>query len=76
MMSRHDISDLINMSRIYGSDTRFVLLGGGNTSKKIGDVMYVKASGYALSDIDSDGFVAMSLPKLRAIWEKCYSDDA
>jgi len=76
MMNRHDISDLISMSRTYGSDTRFVLLGGGNTSKKIGDVMYVKASGCALSDIDSDGFVAMSLPKLKAIWEKCYSEEA
>lgn len=71
-MSKHDISDLIAVSRRYGSDTRFVLLGGGNTSRKIDDVMYVKASGHALATIGEDGFVAMSLPALNAIWDKSY----
>ena len=71
-MKRHEISDLIAVSRRYGGDSRFVLLGGGNTSQKIGDVMYVKASGCALGTIAEDGFVAMSLPRLQEIWEKTY----
>lgn len=74
-MSKHDISPLIAVSKRYGSDSRFVLLGGGNTSQKIGDVMYVKASGHALSTIGGDGFVAMSMPALNAIWEKTYPTD-
>lgn len=74
-MSKHDITELIAVSRRYGSDSRFVLLGGGNTSQKIDDVMYVKASGHALSTIGSDGFVAMSLPALDAIWGKTYPSD-
>ena len=71
-MKTHDISELITVSRRYGGDSRFVLLGGGNTSQKIGDVMYVKASGCSLGTIAEDGFVAMSLPRLQEIWEKDY----
>jgi len=76
MKTRHDIFDLISISRMYGADSRYVLLGGGNTSRKIGEVMYVKASGCALSDIDETGFVAMSLPKLNAIWDKRYPENS
>ncbi len=74
-MSVHDISDLIAISRRYGADSRFVMLGGGNTSKKIDDVMYVKASGHALATIGEEGFVAMDLGKLGAIWNKAYPTD-
>lgn len=75
MMERHDISQLIQVSRKYGSDARYVLLGGGNTSCKMDGVMYVKASGYQLGSIGSDGFVAMSLKRLALIWEKTYPAD-
>lgn len=71
-MKQHDITKLVEVSRRYGSDARYVLLGGGNTSYKIDDVMYVKASGHAMSTIGNEGFVAMSLSKLRAIWDKTY----
>lgn len=74
-MKQHDISQLIEVSRRYGSDERYVLLGGGNTSYKTDDVMYVKASGHALSNIDADGFVAMSMTRLMAIWDKSYAED-
>ncbi|MDD3366617.1 MAG: class II aldolase/adducin family protein [Sphaerochaetaceae bacterium] len=72
---QHDITELLEVSRRYGSDARYVLLGGGNTSLKIDDVMYVKASGHALANIDASGFVAMSLPRLEAIWNKTYPED-
>lgn len=70
-----DLSALIAISRRYGKDNDYVLLGGGNTSVKDGDVMYVKASGHALGDIDESGFVRMSLPKLNEIWQKEYPED-
>lgn len=70
-----DLSSLIAISRRYGKDKDYVLLGGGNTSVKDGDDMYVKASGNALADIDESGFVRMSLPRLREIWDKKYPED-
>lgn len=74
-MAQHEIGALLEVSRRYGTDARYVLLGGGNTSYKIDDVMYVKASGHALGTIAEDGFVAMSMPRLMAIWEKTYPGD-
>lgn len=69
------IEELAEISRLYGADARFVLLGGGNTSLKQGDVMYVKASGTQLGTITPEGFVRMSLPALASIWSKEYPQD-
>ena len=66
---------LIEVSRRYGADSAYVLLGGGNTSVKEDGVLYVKASGHALGSIDEGGFVRMDLSKLDGIWHKAYSDD-
>ena len=67
-----DFASLIEMSRKYGSDPEFVLAGGGNTSRKEGGAMAVKASGAALSDIDEDGFVLMDVGRLRALTQNIY----
>ncbi|MGE4453366.1 MAG: class II aldolase/adducin family protein [Sphaerochaeta sp.] len=69
------LASLIAHSKRYGSDASFVLLGGGNTSYKDGDVLYVKASGHALGTIDESGFVSMDLKKMERIWGKQYSSD-
>ncbi len=69
------LDNLVSLSRSYGHDPQYVLLGGGNTSMKDGDVMYVKASGHALGTIAEDGFVRMSLPCLSDIWTKVYPQD-
>ena len=53
------ISDLIAISRHYGADPEFVLAGGGNTSVKTEDRLWVKGSGHALATIDAEGFVEM-----------------
>ncbi len=63
------VKNLIELSREYGADERYVLLGGGNTSVKDGDTLYVKASGFALNGISESGFVKMSLSKLAGMWE-------
>ncbi|MDT8298541.1 MAG: class II aldolase/adducin family protein, partial [Spirochaetaceae bacterium] len=72
------MNDLIKLSREYGSDPGWVVAGGGNTSWKDGDVLYVKASGYPLATIGEDGFARMDRRKLAAIWETAYpeGDDA
>ena len=69
------MNDLLAMSRNYGSDERFVVKGGGNTSLKENGVLYVKASGHALSTIDEHGFVKMSMDLLSNMWETTYPVD-
>ena len=67
-----NMKELIRLSNEYGSNERFVVKGGGNTSLKDDNVMYVKASGHALSTIDESGFVKMDLTQLAAMWDKKY----
>ena len=66
---------LVALSRHYGGDGEFVLAGGGNTSVKVGDTLYVKASGAALLGIDEGGFVAMDRRALTALLERTLSED-
>ena len=62
------LDKLIEMSRRYGGNPDYVLAGGGNTSFKDGGVLYVKASGYALKEIDESGFAKMDRNALADIW--------
>ena len=70
-----EIEQLIEISRFYGKDKRFVIAGGGNTSYKDDRQIWVKASGFALATIDRDGFAVLDREKLRLLSEKSYSDD-
>ncbi len=69
------LEPLISISRYYGTNPDYVIAGGGNTSVKDGDILYIKASGISLSTIDRDGFVALSRELLRRIEEKHYPED-
>ncbi len=69
------INSLVKLSREYGSDPEYVLAGGGNTSFKDGDTLYVKASGTTLASLDEAGLVRMSLCALDAIWDRSYPSD-
>lgn len=70
------IEQLINMSRRYGADATFCLAGGGNTSVKSADRLLVKASGFALSTIDADGFVELDRVALTRILRDEYPVDS
>lgn len=61
------IQKLVELSRLNGADPAFVIAGGGNTSVKVGDRLYVKGSGHALATISADGFVEMDRPALERI---------
>jgi len=54
----------IETSKMLGLDQNLVLHGGGNTSLKVGETLYVKASGFNLDTIDEKGFAPVSIPKL------------
>ncbi len=69
------LQSLIEVTRRYGGDENYVLAGGGNTSLKAGDVMYVKASGSVMADAASESFVKMSRAGLADIWEADYPED-
>ena len=70
-----EIEQLIEVSRRYGADSRFVIAGGGNTSFKTADRLWVKASGHALATIDENGFAVLDRAKLNPMGTKAYSAD-
>lgn len=70
-----EIEQLINISRYYGERKEFVVAGGGNTSFKTEDKLWVKASGYALATITEEGFALLDRRKLDLINGKEYSTD-
>ncbi len=70
------IQQLIDISRKYGSDSRFVIAGGGNTSYKTDDKIWVKASGSSLATITEEGFAVLDRAKLNRMSEKTYSEVA
>ena len=69
------IESLVEYSNRYGSDPGMVLAGGGNTSMKTDQTLYVKGSGTSLATITEAGFVIMNRRKLGEIWRKKYPKD-
>ncbi|MBE6572839.1 MAG: SDR family NAD(P)-dependent oxidoreductase [Ruminococcaceae bacterium] len=65
---------LADMSNKYGSNPEFVLAGGGNTSFKNDELLFIKGSGTALATIKPDEFVRMERALLNEIRTKKYSD--
>jgi rhamnose utilization protein RhaD (predicted bifunctional aldolase and dehydrogenase)/NAD(P)-dependent dehydrogenase (short-subunit alcohol dehydrogenase family) len=70
-----DLDRIVALSRYYGSDPDFLLAGGGNTSMKTEDTLYIKASGFSLANIERHGFVPMDREKVGEILVKSYSRD-
>ena len=68
MSFEKDINALVAMSNKYGADEEFVLAGGGNTSYKTADTLYIKGSGTSLATITVDGFVKIDRAELEKIW--------
>ncbi len=72
---KQEIKDLIEISRFYGNDKNYVIAGGGNTSFKDDQTIWVKASGQPLSDLTEEGLVALNRERLREISSRKYPDD-
>ena len=70
-----EIQQLIEVSQFYGCDNRFVIAGGGNTSYKNHEKIWVKASGSSLATITEAGFAVLDRAKLNPMSEKRYSSD-
>jgi len=67
---------LVELSRNYGKNSDYVLAGGGNTSWKDGETLYVKASGTPLAEAVPGSFVKMDRKALSRIWEKSYPESS
>jgi Uncharacterized conserved protein len=72
------LETLASISNRYGADADYVLAGGGNTSYKNEEFLYVKGSGTSLATIKPEDFVVIRREKLANIWSRTYSasDDA
>jgi rhamnose utilization protein RhaD (predicted bifunctional aldolase and dehydrogenase) len=70
-----DLQELISISQFYGQDKRSVIAGGGNTSLKTHDRLWIKASGFALATITGEGFAIMDREKLKNISTRKYSEE-
>lgn len=72
---KQELSELIEISGFYGTNKDYVIAGGGNTSFKDEDTLWVKASGQPLAELTEEGLVSLSREKLHVISRNVYSDD-
>ncbi len=70
-----ELIQLQEMSNRYGSDSKYVLAGGGNTSYKTEDTLYVKGSGTSLATIKAEDFVNMDRRSLSSMWDTVYPEN-
>ena len=79
-----ELIERVYTSRLLGSDPRLVLHGGGNTSVKSiskdsdgesHEVIYVKGSGWDLSNIEPGGFPAVKINPLLKLLNKSHVSD-
>ena len=66
---------LAAMSNHYGADPAYVLAGGGNTSYKSEDYLWIKGSGTSLATIRAEDFVVMDRAALGKMWNAEYPAD-
>ena len=74
-MYKEQLAALAAMSNKYGADANFVLAGGGNTSFKSGDTLWVKGSGTSLATIKPEDFVVLERQLLDKMWATEYPAD-
>lgn len=70
-----ELDKLIEISHYYGENPDYVIAGGGNTSYKNQENIWIKASGIPLAGITGDGFVSLSRDKLARIETAVFSED-
>jgi rhamnose utilization protein RhaD (predicted bifunctional aldolase and dehydrogenase) len=70
-----NLEKLVRISRRYGQDPDYVIAGGGNTSFKNNDKIWVKASGTSMINIKTEDFVCLDRQKLRKLSTTVYNND-
>ncbi len=70
-----DLNNLVEISNYFGKLKNYVIAGGGNTSFKNDNHIWVKASGTSLATINENGFVQLDREKLKIISKSSYSEN-
>ncbi|MDD3117273.1 MAG: SDR family NAD(P)-dependent oxidoreductase [Victivallaceae bacterium] len=63
------LQNLVALSNRYGKNPDFVLAGGGNTSFKDDQHLFIKPSGISLEALTEIGFVKMKREKIRELFQ-------
>ncbi|MBE6960208.1 MAG: SDR family NAD(P)-dependent oxidoreductase [Ruminococcaceae bacterium] len=71
----NQLAALAAMSNQYGANPEYVLAGGGNTSFKSKDFLWIKGSGTSLATIKPEDFVVMERSLLNKMWFADYPAD-
>ena len=69
---KNELAALAGMSNKYGANPAYVLAGGGNTSYKSEDFLWIKGSGTSLATIKAEDFVVLERAKLNVMFGKEY----
>lgn len=69
------LEELSLMSNRYGANPEYVLAGGGNTSFKSEDYLWVKGSGTSLATIQPQDFVVLERALLDQMWTAQYPEE-
>jgi len=75
MNMKPELSELIEISKFYGNNKDYVIAGGGNTSFKDNDTIWIKASGQSLAELNEAGLVSLNRLKLHIISSANYSEE-
>lgn len=65
---KRKLQDIAQISNFYGADEEYVFLGGGNTSFKNEELLYIKPSGVALATIEAEDFLPLKRSHLSKIF--------
>ena len=74
-MYTNQVAALAAMSNKYGANPAYVLAGGGNTSFKSDEHLWVKGSGTSLATIRGEDFVVLERAKLDQMWSTTYPEE-
>ncbi|MDP7741301.1 MAG: SDR family NAD(P)-dependent oxidoreductase [Lentisphaeria bacterium] len=66
---------ITKISHFYGDGVEFVIAGGGNTSYKNDERVWVKASGASLATVSPEGFVELDRAALAETFLQEFGDD-
>lgn len=72
---KNNLNHLIKISQSFGQNPAYIIAGGGNSSFKNKDKMWVKASGTSMAIIKIDDFVCLDRRKMQILSQKKYSND-
>lgn len=69
------LNELVEVSHYYGCNPNYVIAGGGNTSYKNENYLWIKASGTSLASIAINELVCLNRDGLKNISKKVYNNN-